>query len=170
MKRVVLTVLLLAALGATATAAGCGGGEDTAPEPEARVLTTGQVVDRFRTQPGQPRLRKAAVPDAAWEQLGLGLDPSQAQLRRYGVFTIYVVKPGRGNAVRSLLSNKETGQPLEPDTRGIYWEFDTLARSWVANTRYGENVVLAWWSEEGERGTDVRWERLHEMLSTLQRG
>ncbi|MGH3033419.1 MAG: hypothetical protein ACRDON_02540 [Gaiellaceae bacterium] len=167
MKRVALAGLLSAAF-----LAGCGGGENLQPEPEpeARAIPAAQVIERFRQAPGHPRLRTAAGADAAWEQLGLGLNASQQLLRRYGTFTVYVVRSGRDAAVRSLLSNKETRKPLEEDERGIYWEYDTLARSWVANSRYGANVVLAWWNEKSEPGTDARWERLHEMMSSLLRG
>lgn len=167
MKRVALAVLLSAVL-----LAGCGGGEDAQPEPDpqARVIPSAQVIERFRQAPGHPRLREASGTDAAWEQLGLGLNPSQELLGRYGTFTIYVVRSGHDEAVRSLLSSKETGKPLDEDERGIYWEYDTPAGSWVANTRYGANVVLTWWSEQREPATDARWERLHEMMSSLLRG
>jgi hypothetical protein len=166
-KRVALAMLLSAAL-----LSGCGGGENFEPEPapEARAIPAAQVIERFQQAPGHPRLQKAAGADAAWEQLGLGLNASQQLLRRYGTFTVYVVRSGRGDAVRSLLSNKETRKPLAEDERGIYWEYDTLAGSWVANSRYGANVVLAWWNEKREPGTDARWERLHEMMSSLLRG
>jgi hypothetical protein len=166
-KRVALAALALAVL-----ISGCGGGEETQskPDQEARAIPAAEVIEQFRQAPGGPILRKAAGTDTAWEQLGLGLNPSPELLRRYGTFTVYVVRSGRDEAVGSLLSNKETGAPLAEDERGIYWEFDTLARSWVANTRYGGNVVLAWWNEKPEPGTDARWERLHEMMSGLLRG
>jgi hypothetical protein len=153
---------------AVVAAAGCGGRDE--PQPQASAIPAAQVVKHFRQAPGRPRLRRTAVPDVAWEQLGFGLNPPPEVQRRYGTFTIYVVKPGRSKAVSSLLRHKETKKPLQADGRGIYWEYDTLARSWVAHTRYGANVVLAWWSETRERQTDARWERLHEMMSALTRG
>jgi len=164
------TTLIGALVAALALASGCGGGGGNETGPEAGAIPAAQVVERFRQAPGHPRLRRAAVPDAAWEQLGLGLNAPPNLVRRYGTFTVYVVKPGRGEAVDSLLRNKETKKPLAADTRGIYWEYDTLAHSWVAHTRYGDNVVLAWWSESRERQTDVRWERLNEMMTALERG
>jgi hypothetical protein len=169
MRRRAVSAALAAAL-VVGLGVGCGGSDDDEPQTEGSAVAAAQVVERFRQAPGHPRLRRAPVPDAAWEQLGFGLDPPPEIQRRYGTFTIYVVKPDRSEAVGSLLRNKATQKPLQADARGIYWEYDTLARSWVAHTRYGRNVVLAWWSESEERQTDVRWERLHEMMSALARG
>ena len=39
------------------------------------------------------------------------------------------------------------------------------AQTWIANTTYGENVVLVWFSEKRKRETDARWERLDQFLS-----
>jgi hypothetical protein len=155
---------------ALAAVAACGGGDGEEPTPEARFVSSAQVIDHFAKQPGKPTLRKEAGADPAWEQLGLGLDATPEELRRYGTFSIYVVQPGRREAVASLLRSKETRKPLTRGPRGIYWEYDTLSRSYVAHTRYGANVVLAWWNEQREPGTDVRWERLNEMLAALERG
>ena len=124
-------------------------------------------MQRFREATGKRVLRRAA-PDAAWEQLGLGLDPSPELVREYGIFVVYVVKPGRGEAVGSLLRDKSTGKRLERDARGIYWEQDTLSDTWVANKRYGENVVLAWFSARKSPGLDARFERLDRILSGLR--
>ena len=62
--------------------------------------------------------------------------------------------------MRSLLADKDTAEPLERGADGIYWDYDELAKSYVAQKRYGANVVLAWWNEHREQGTDERWERL----------
>lgn len=162
MRRIALVIVALAAL------AGCGGGAES--QPEEKAFASADVIEHFRRQPGAPVLERAAHPDAVWDQLGLGLDASQAQLRRYGTFSIYVVNPSNTEAVGSLLRNKETKKALTPSPRGIYWEYDTLAHSYVAHTRYGANVVLAWWNEREDPSTDARWERLNEMMSALVRG
>jgi hypothetical protein len=160
MRRTATLLFLFAAL----ATAGCG----SSPEAdEAAVLTPGQIVKQFQTEPEKPRLRKAAGVDPAWEQLGLGLNVSDRLLRRYGVFTIYVVEPGNAKAVKSLLTNKTTGKPLEPDADGIYWELDTQSDDWVAYSKYGDNVVLAWFGGRSEPEADARWERLDRLMSAL---
>jgi hypothetical protein len=126
------------------------------------------VVHEFRQAPGQPKLRKTAEPDAAWEQLGLGLNISEELRQRYGVFNVYVVKPRRAQAVQSLLKDKETRKTLERDADGIFWDFDELAGSYIAYKRYGANVVLAWWNEREEPGLDARWTRLDALMSGLE--
>ena len=72
--------------------------------------------------------------------------------------------------MRSLLADKDTAKPLQADADGIYWDFDELAGSYVAQKRYGSNVVLAWWNESAEKGTDARWERLDELMEGLTTG
>ncbi|HSK14775.1 MAG TPA: hypothetical protein VK915_01265 [Gaiellaceae bacterium] len=162
--------------------AGCGAAEadgdldadteatETTQEQEASPIATQQVVEEFLASEEGAELEEAASPDPAWDQLGLGLDPTPAEQRRYGTFSIYVVDPERDEAVESLLTDKETLQPLEPDSQGIYWDYDELARSYVAHKRYGPNVVLAWWNEQEEPGTDARWQRLDSLLQGLSSG
>ena len=145
-------------------AAGCGGGNE---QERTSSFTAGQVREEFREHTGERILREAAGEDPAWEQLSIGLDPPEELVREYGIFSIYVVKPGHGQAVRSLLRDKVTGKPLERDVRGIYWEYDRSSRTWIANTRYGSNVVLVWFSGRKERRTDARWERLDAILTAL---
>ena len=148
--------------------AGCG----ATAEPQEQVTrhTAAEVVQQFETEPGSPRLRKAAGADAAWEQLGLGLNVSERLLRRYGVFTIYVVEPGNDEAVDSLLTDKATGKPLDADERGIYWELDTQSNDYVAYSKYGTNVVLAWFGGKTEPEIDVRWRRLDRLMERLALG
>ena len=112
----------------------------------------------------------ACVPDPSWEQLSLGLDLPAADQKKYGTFTIYVVDPEDPQAVRSLLADKDTAKPLTADADGIYWDFDELARSYVAQKRYGPNVVLAWWNEQREKGTDARWDRLDAIMQDVATG
>jgi hypothetical protein len=161
-------VLLALVLATAAVAVGAACGSEASDEPS--FASVGQVQQRFREATGRPVLRKAPVPDVAWEQLGLGLDPNPALVERYGTFVVYVVKEGRGNAVRSLLRDKGTQRELRPDGRGIYWELDTHSNTWVANKRYAGNVVLAWFSDSAERRTDARFARLDRILSGLGTG
>jgi hypothetical protein len=164
-KRFFASALALAlALGA----GGCGTSGSDQDGQQTQAITSGQVVQEFRQAPGEPRLRKTAEPDAAWEQLGLGLNISEELRRRYGVFNVYVVKPGRTEALQSLLKDKETRKELDRDANGMFWDFDDLAGSFVAYKRYGPNVVLAWWNEKKEPGIDARWARLDALMSGLE--
>jgi hypothetical protein len=158
------------ALGLAFAAAGCGSAGSSDDTEPSRAITAGQVVREFRQAPGQPKLRPTQEPDAAWQQLGLGLNISETLRQRYGVFSVYVVKPGRAEAVRSLLKDKNTREALTRDANGIYWEFDELAHSYVAYKRYGSNVVLAWWNELKQPAVDDRWSRLDAVMSGLETG
>lgn len=163
---VLAVAVLVLALGA-----GCGSGEaapEPEPEPEARVLSSQQVSDEFREEAGRPL--QETVPDPSWEQLGFGLNAPPSVLERFGTFSIYVVDQEDPEALSSLLRDKATGEPLEMDADGIYWERDSLSNTWIAHSRYGDNVVLAWFSERPEPQTDERWERLDEILSGLAAG
>jgi len=162
-------ISLLAALAVGLAAVGCGSSASDDQELEAAPIAAQAVVQEFSEVPGMPPL-ETAVPDPAWEQLGPGLDVPPATQKKYGTFTIYVVDPEDPEAVRSLLADKDTAKPLEPDANGIYWDYDELAKSYVAQKRYGSNVVLAWWNESREQGTDERWQRLDRILQGLASG
>jgi hypothetical protein len=166
MRRCTL-ISLLFALALALVVAGCGAGSGTDDNDQAAPIGAGTVIAQFRKAPGQPALRRVAAPDASWEQLGLGLDPTPAQQKRFGTFTIYVVEPGRSQAVTSLLSDKDTSKPLEETAGGIYWDFDETARSYVAYKLYGPNVVLAWWNGKRDAVTDARFDRLDATLASL---
>ncbi len=157
-------IRLVALIAALAGAAGCGGGGTNGPERQA--FTGSQVVREFQQTTGRA-LTEAAGQDPAWDQLGYGLDPPPSLLRRYGIFTVYVVEAGNEEALASLLSDKATGKPLEPDARSVLWERDSQSGTWIAYKQYGENVVLAWFSETKARGTDDRFARLDRILSGL---
>ncbi len=156
-------ISLLAALAVALAAAGCassGGDDEDQPAP----IAAGEVIQEFGTVPGMPALQTTAMPDPSWEQLSLGLDISPATQKKYGTFTIYVVDQEDMQAVTSLLADKDTAKPLEAGADGIYWDYDELAKSYVAQKRYGPNVVLAWWNEKGQKGTDARWQRLDKLM------
>jgi hypothetical protein len=161
MRRPALVLLLAALL------AGCGssGSDD---DQEAAPIAAQTVVQRFSEVPGMPRLQN--VPDASWSQLGPGLDVPPAAQERFGTFTIYVVDPGDTDGVQSLLADKDTGEALEADADGIYWDFDELAKSYVAQKRYGPNAVLVWWNEQREPVTDGRWDRLDAVMQDIASG
>jgi hypothetical protein len=165
MRRSALVILLLVAF-----LAGCGTGGDGDDDQESAPIGAQAVIQEFEQVPGMPPLQPAAGSDPSWEQLGLGLDLPPADQKRFGTFTIYVVDPEDPEAVRSLLADKDTAEQLQPDADGIYWDYDELAKSYVAQKRYGSNVVLAWWNESKEQGTDERWERLDEVLQGLANG
>jgi hypothetical protein len=164
-------ISLLAALVVALAATGCGSsGDGDDDDQQAAPIAAQQVVRQFRTVEGMPALRTAAAPDPSWEQLSMGLDVSPAVQKKYGTFTIYVVDPEDREAVASLLADKDTAKPLEQGADGIYWDYDDLAKSYVAQKRYGPNVVLAWWNEKRQEGTDARWERLDALLQDLVTG
>jgi hypothetical protein len=161
-RRIALLSLVVAA---TAAIAGCGTSQSDVVNPP-QLISAGQVMQKFKQAPGQPKLRQAP-PDDAWEQLSLGLDVPDELRARYGVFNVYVVKASRPNAVSSLLRDKATRKALKADDFGVYWEYDDLSSSYVAYKRYGANVVLAWWSEKKTPSTDERFDRLDSILSGL---
>jgi hypothetical protein len=165
MRRPALVLLLVVLL------AGCGssgGGDDE--DQRAAPIGAQEVLQQFEEAPGGPPLETAAGSDPSWEQLGPGLDVSPAAQRKYGTFTIYVVDPEDPEAVRSLLADKDTAEPLQADAEGIYWDYDELAKSYVAQKRYGPNVVLAWWNESRQQRTDERWQRLDAVMQDIASG
>ena len=162
MRRPALVFLLAAVL------AGCGASGNGDDDQEAAPIAAQTVVQTFSEVPGMPTLRN--VPDESWSQLGPGLNVPPATQKEYGTFTIYVVAPDDPDAVRSLLADKDTAEPLEADASGIYWDYDELAKSYVAQKRYGPNAVLVWWNEQRERGTDERWERLDQLMQSVAAG
>jgi hypothetical protein len=163
--------VLAVALLAVALGGGCGAAESSPepdPVPEGPVLSSQQVSDEFEDEAGRPL--EETIPDPSWEQLGFGLNAPPAVIERFGTFSIYVVDEEDPEALTSLLRDKATGEPLEMDAEGIYWELDSLSNTWIAHSRYGENVVLAWFSEQTEPETDERWQRLDDILSGLVTG
>ena len=160
MRRIAL--LSLAGL-ALALVAGCGAASDQTRE---QTLTPAQVRQSFKQATGR-ELEAAAVSDPAWDQLGYGLDMPQSLVDRYGIFNVYVGKPGKSASLASFFKNKETGQPLERGTNATYWELDSQSKTWVAYKRYGGNVVLVWQSGSKNQAADERFDRLDSILSGL---
>ncbi|HEY7003240.1 MAG TPA: hypothetical protein VH281_03075 [Gaiellaceae bacterium] len=160
MRRIALLSLAVLAL---MLLAGCGAQSD---QSNVVTLTPAQVTQRFQQATGRP-LRPAAVPDPAWDQLGYGLDQPESLVDRYGIFNVYVGKPGKAAALASLLRSKTTDKPLARAADGVYWELDSQSKTWVAYKRYGANVVLVWFSGSKEQSADERFQRLDSILSGL---
>jgi hypothetical protein len=153
-RRLALLLLVLAvAVGTT----GCGASSETA-------ISSQQVIAEFGAG-GAPLVRKSGPGDSSWDQLGLAEDASQKLIDRYGIFSIYVVEPGKKEAMESLFRDQATSKPL-PHRRGIYWELDSHSNTWTAHTRY-QNLVLIWFTESEQPAVDVRWQRLHKMLRDM---
>ena len=152
-----LAVLALVAL------AGCGAQSD---QTQVDSLTPAQVTQTFKQATGRP-LEPAPVSDPAWDQLGYGLDMPQSLVDRYGIFNVYVGKPGKTASLASLFKDKTTGKPLARGADGIYWELDSQSKTWAAYKRYGGNVVLVWFSGSKEQAADERFDRLDSILTGL---
>jgi hypothetical protein len=163
MRRTAVIVVALVSVLASGLLVGCGSDES---QPQPQLLTAGQVSRQFKRDTGRP-LEPAAVDDPAWDQLGYGLNPSQELLDKYGIFSIYVAKPGHVNALDSLLHDKATKKELQKDPEGVYWELDSNSGTWTAYKRYAPNVVLAWFSGSKTEAVDTRFERLDRVLAGL---
>jgi hypothetical protein len=163
MRRTAVVLVALVSLLGSGLLAGCGAGES---QPQPQLLSAGQVSGQFKRDTGRP-LEPAAVDDPAWDQLGYGLNPSQELLDKYGIFSIYVAKPGHVNALDSLLHDKATKKALQKDPEGVYWELDSNSGTWIAYKRYPPNVVLAWFSGSKTQAVDTRFERLDRVLAGL---
>jgi hypothetical protein len=163
MRRSAVVLLALASLALAGVTGGCGSSESAS---QVELVPASRVAGQFERETRRP-LRGAATEDEAWDQLSYGLDPPQALLDRYGIFSVYVAKEGHVAALGSLLRNKATKKPLQRGARGIYWELDSNSRTWVAYKRYARNVLLVWFSGSTERAVDARWERLDRILRGL---
>lgn len=160
MRRIALLSLALLAL---ALLAGCGSASDQTQEA---TLTPAQVRQTFERATGRP-LEPAAVSDPAWDQLGFGLDMPQSLVDRYGIFNVYVGKPGKTASLASFFKDKDTEKPLAGSSDGVYWELDSQSKTWVAYKRYSGNVVLVWFSGSKEQQADERFQRLDSILAGL---
>jgi hypothetical protein len=159
-RRIALLSLAVLAL---ATLAGCGAASD---QSQVVTLTPAQVRQQFEQATGRP-LEPAAVSDPAWDQLGYGLDQPKRLVDRYGIFNVYVGKPGKTESLASLFRDKATDRPLARGPGGIYWELDSQSKTWVAYKRYSSNVVLVWFSGSKQQVADERFQRLNSILTGL---
>jgi hypothetical protein len=157
------TALLSLAVLALVTVAGCGAQSD---QSQVVTVTPGQVKQQFHKTTGRP-LEPAPVSDPAWDQLGYGLDMPQSLVEQYGIFNVYVGKPGKAASLASFFKDKATDKPLARGSGGIYWELDSQSKTWVAYKRYAGNVVLVWFSGSKEQLADERFQRLDSILSGL---
>jgi hypothetical protein len=159
-----IALLSLAVLALTAVA-GCGGSND---QSHVVTATPAQVSQHFVQATGHA-LKPTAVPDPAWDQLGFGLNQPQSLVDRYGIFNVYVGKPGKSQSLASLFKDKATNKPLARTASGIYWELDSQSKTWVAYKRYSGNVVLVWFSGSKKQLADERFQRLDSILTDLPR-
>ena len=153
-RRLASFLLILAV---AVVAAGCGASGETG-------ITSQEVMAEFEAG-GAPLVRKNSPGDSSWDQLGLAEDAPQRLIDRYGIFSIYVVEPGKKDAMDSLFRDQATRKPLA-HRRGIFWELDTHSNTWTAHTRY-QNLVLVWFTETEQPAVDARWQRLHKMLRDM---
>ncbi len=136
--------------------AGCGGDDDASG---GRTFTSQQVIRHVQDAAGVQLAVSSASPDDA-DVLRL---PEQLN-ELYGGFEVYVLEESSlDKNVERLLGD------AEPDERGIYWRRDQNA-GWIAFTRHGANVILAWF-DASERGqVNERWDRLHDVMQRLDEG
>jgi hypothetical protein len=160
-RRIALLSLAVLALMA---AVGCG----TSEKSQDVTVTPAQVQQQFKKATGRV-LKPAAVPDPAWDQLGFGLNQPQSLVEKYGIFNVYVGKPGKAQSLAALFRDKATDKPLARSSDGIYWELDSQSKTWVAYKRYSGNVVLVWFSGSRKQLADQRFQRLDSILSGLPR-
>ena len=145
------TAAAIAGILATGLGAGCGGSADDEP-----TFASQQVVDHVYRRGGVQLVRSPGSPP------GIDILVPPAELAdAYGRFEIYVVRrKDRDETLERLLGD------AEPDERGIYWVRDQNA-GWVAATKYGSNVVVAWLDAPGNGQVTEKWTLLHELLSSL---
>lgn len=131
----------------------------------AAPLTPHTAAARFQQATGvrlrpDPRLHY----DGHW--VALTALPSQANLGRFGTFTVYVLKGADLEAdLHDLLADGHTGKLGAPSPGGIHWEPAPLisgGTAWLAKKRYGPNVVL--WRYGTEKRMDRSFRELHRAL------
>lgn len=149
-RRPVAATIVLISLAGLLALAGCGGGKE---EPE---LTSAQVVQHVYRRGG---VQLSPSPNA---QPGTTILTLPYELRElYGGFELYLFHgEDREEDLEALL------QDAEPDDLGIYWVRDQKG-GWLALTRYGANLVLAWFDAPGDRSVNQKWHRLDGLLEEL---
>ncbi|MBA3366029.1 MAG: hypothetical protein H0U03_09640 [Actinobacteria bacterium] len=140
------TAVLISAVGLLALG-GCGGEE----EPE---LTSAQVIQHVYRRGG---VQLSPSGDAKPGTTILALPFELREL--YGGFEIYLFN-GKNRAVEALLED------AKPDDLGIYWVRDQQG-GWLALSKYGANLILAWFDAPGNRTVSPKWHRLDTLLEEL---
>jgi hypothetical protein len=140
-----------------------------AAAPQASVTGT-QVIKRFRKATTYLLRTNEDLSYEGVQAIGYGLNMPMTLRAKYGRFVIYVISGGDvESTVGELLVDVHTGELGTPDARGIYWERDATIGGevyWTAKKRFGDNVVL-WWYTLGEtQGTDAAYSRLSKILRT----
>jgi len=134
--------------------AGCGADDDASG---GRTFTSQQVIRHVQDAAGVQLAVSSASPDDA-DVLRL---PEQLN-ELYGGFEVYVLEESSlDRDVERLLGD------AEPDERDIYWRRDQNA-GWIAFTRHGANVILAWFDAPERSQVNERWERLHSLMQGLE--
>lgn len=144
--RITTITLALAAL----LMAGCGGGSS-----EQARLTTQRVIAHVARNAGV-----GLVPSAPAGGLVI-LELPETLRGSFGGFEIYVTRTERADENLDEFLDR-----TDPDDRGIYWLRDQNA-GWVAHTRHGSNVVLAWFGAPRRGNVTEEWRRLHGVMEGL---
>ena len=140
------------------------GGAVAAPQA---TVSAPQVIKRFKTATTYLLRTNPQLSYENVKAIGYGLNTPMTLQGKYGRFVIYVLGgPDVEGAVNELLVDLHTGEVGAPDARGIYWEQDSTLSGevyWTAKKRYGDNVVL-WWYTVGEtQATDAHFSRLSKI-------
>jgi len=144
--------LLCAATLLALALAGCGGDDGG-----GRTFTSQEVIRHVQDAAGALLAVSSESPDDA-DVLRL---PEQLN-ELYGGFEVYVLEESTlDRNVERLLDD------AEPDERDIYWRRDQDA-GWIALTRHGANVILAWFDAPERSQVNERWERLHSLMQSLE--
>ncbi|MFN0154399.1 MAG: hypothetical protein ACKVUT_08470 [Gaiella sp.] len=137
----------------------------TLPARASAPLASQAVASRFHAATGV-RVRpdqRLAYP-GHW--VALTALPSQANLGRFGTFTLYVLNgDDAATDLHDLLADGHTGRLGAPGPGNIHWESAPLisgGTAWLAKKRYGANVVL--WRYGTEKRMDRSFRELHRAL------
>jgi hypothetical protein len=151
--------------------------------PHGPTIEAEEVMEHFRRETGDTLNCESAF---------LGLRPGEGRVDRLGFDGPTVERNGElshmpapptvrakyGNFVIWVFEDPHDAwgsQHGEPDSRGRYWMHNVPERGpyagqsqWAALKLYGSNVRLSWFTEDGERRADSRWDVLDRILSELE--
>ena len=144
MSRLAAGSLALALLAAAPSAHGASTRDYSVPE----------VMRAFRTATGLPlvRFREASTADVT------SLRSRPHETRRFGEFQIFVFRPGASSRMHRVFTQGE-----RKDRQGIYWVPDHTG-GWIAVTRHGRNLAVAWFPTPRGHYVDARWRRLQAVV------